>query len=701
MDAMRQSRGRKAFTLILSLALLTIVFSVIPGSLAAAATAGGSTDPVVLDDGAQTGLAGHLYLLEDPSCRMTLADVLDPKSAVRFRRLNGDLNMGYNHSAIWIRCTLLRTDRFPSSSWLRIFPPGVDYLTAYVQSGNDPVKASSYEQFRLGDHVPYAERPTMNPSFFVPLSLKAGKPACVYLRIRTSGTVTASAAVHTSHDMVRHTYANILMQGGNLGIFLLISLLNFIYFIRIGDRIFLYFALYAFFFFIIFLSIGGMLAIVLPSVQHLVSDALVGIGFGGATITMSVFLARIFADELSPVSRVFLHVIVLLGWLLTVSPLLGLYTKVASLSLIGLMLLPLFVTNWLNIKAFRKKAPLALLYLVTFGLMNIGLSLHFLRQVGVVPSLWWNTYNLQVISLLHVVFISIALGERLHAAEKRALLAARGSERKAVELAHDMTGQIRESQASLEVALASEKSALEQQRRFLSMLSHEYRTPLTVIRGNLGIIDIQESAKKSDYQEELAAMHLAVDRLVEVMDVSLERSRLNDTEIEGETVRMEFAPFIASQVETVQAMWPRRRFMFSETANQQEIACSPKGLRTVIFNLLDNARKYSPPDSPVEIECRIEHDEAVMTIRNQGTGIDPEEEPLFEKYARGRNSSGTSGAGIGLWLVRHIIGQHKGTVELEASGACIIAIVRLPLAGTTGQAAEIPLASPSAASASL
>ena len=245
--------------------------------------------------------------------------------------------------------------------------------------------------------------------------------------------------------------------------------------------------------------------------------------------------------------------------------------------------------------------------------------------------------------------------------------------------------ELRNSKSRLEIALASERQALEQQRRFLSMLSHEYRTPLAVISGNLDIIDFQEASKNSGYDEELAAMHQAVYRLVEVMDISLERSRLSEPGTQGGMQRIAVAPFLSSKVDLMQEMWPFHIFNYTKTFDSQAIIGDPQSLKTALFNLLDNARKYSLPGTPIEVESHIEQDEVVITIQNQGTlFIGEKEENFFETCIRGVNGNDTSGAGVGLWLVRQIVEQYSGQVKLVGNGAYVTATLCFPFADGTG-----------------
>ncbi len=222
---------------------------------------------------------------------------------------------------------------------------------------------------------------------------------------------------------------------------------------------------------------------------------------------------------------------------------------------------------------------------------------------------------------------------------------------------------------------------VERLQRFLGMISHEYRTPLAIIRSNLDLIKLKNKAGNFSYKVEISKINRAIDRLVEVMEVSIEETRVSRSQKASTLTRFPIVPVLSSQVETFRKMWTERSIDYSETAGSCKIFGEASQIKFAIFNLLDNARKYSPPDSEIEVECSVEHDDAVIRIRNEGAGFTRKEgESFFEKYFRGNNSVNTAGAGLGLWLVRNIINQHKGKVSLEGKVSGVEATIRLPLA---------------------
>ncbi len=646
--------------LLITLAIALLLVFAMPGAVK---TGKASTAPLLLDRAPQAELAGHFDYLNDFSGKLTLADILDQKNAIGFRHLKGNLNEGYSHKAVWLRFAISRTSRFPAEAWLLLYPSYLDHVTVYLQSGIDPSRASSWRQIQLGDHIPVADRPVPVPDFFMPLSLDLNTPVTIYVRVQTISSLKFGASVSTRRDMIRQTETNLMFQGGYLAIFIVIALLNLIYFLRIKERLFLYFALYALAVSINYLSISGMLSLILPGSAHLLSGYLADIGKGGGILLFSVFLTRLFAEELTLFTGYYLKAMMVIGVLTVLSDSLGFYIEMAPVTSLGVLFL-FFVVSWLNFKAIKNNKPGGMFFFTVFGISNLGYFIHFLQLLGLVPLEWWSVNNVQYASLLNIILMTLALAERLRETEKRATAALRDSELKNVEL-------------------AAERVATERQQRFLTMVSHEYRTPLAIIRSSLDIMELQMSGHYPENSSELDKMKRAVHRLVEVMDVSLEKSRLSDFREKEGKVRTLFAPLMASEVEEIRALLPKRTFIFAISLTDHEVNAEQYYLTTALFNLLDNAQKYSPPDSVIDVDCRGEGGEVVIKIRNQFNGIlTNETEQLFNKYQRGSNSNNTNGSGLGLWLVREIIQWHNGTVTLEKSDTHIMVTVRLPLADT-------------------
>ena len=646
--------------------------------------------PLMLGERSANELAGHMELLKDPSLSLGFTDVLKAAGNGRFHPLEGNLNNGYKREACWVRLTIERNASFPEKSWLRLKPNYVNYLTLYIQTpGHDPLLASSYHIVRLGNHIPALQRPVLHPDFVVPLVLPASEPVIIYARVFSNSSISLAGNIHTTEDLRDYTNLHVIIQSALLGIFLTILLINVIFYISTRDKLFLYYSFYLLAGIIVNFAVEGVMTLLFPSIVHLVSDYLVYGGIGLNILVYSEFSRSLFSKAAGRWSMRYMRLLSLFGLVIIVSVPLGFYPMIAPLGFIGLLAL-VAIQLVLN-QRLRAYFPGSEIYIVlAFAVNALGYFHMLLRLIGIIPlGFLWDMNTLQFTSLFHITLISIALSRRVLMAERvlteqvqQALNISKETEKKALALASDMTQELRKSKEMLEVAFVAERQALDQQHRFLSMLSHEYRTPLAVISGNLDLIDFQERrGKQSGYDEELSAMHLAVDRLVDVMDVSLKRSRLTAPGRNGEFQIIAVAPFLSLQLGLMLTIWPHRTFHYTEAAGNQNIVGDPQQLKIALFNLFDNAAKYSPSTSVIDVESHIDHGDVVITIQNLGECFKGEEgEDFFDKFTRGANSTNIAGAGVGLWLVRQIIEQHHGQVRLDSVASHIVATVRIPLA---------------------
>jgi PAS domain S-box-containing protein len=224
---------------------------------------------------------------------------------------------------------------------------------------------------------------------------------------------------------------------------------------------------------------------------------------------------------------------------------------------------------------------------------------------------------------------------------------------------------------------------VERLHRFLSMISHEYRTPLAVMRTNLDLIKIKHKMGKYSNSQEFAKIERSIARLVEVLEVSIQESRMADRHKSlVNRHELHLATVIKSQVDTFSGIWKERRVVFDNCPDDIMIYGEESGIKFAIFNLLDNARKYSPEETTITIKCFCKAENSVTIVVGNKLLSDLSEEELemfFEKYHRGSNTSNTAGAGLGLWLVKNIVTQHDGSITLAKTGTRIEATITLPV----------------------
>jgi PAS domain S-box-containing protein len=207
---------------------------------------------------------------------------------------------------------------------------------------------------------------------------------------------------------------------------------------------------------------------------------------------------------------------------------------------------------------------------------------------------------------------------------------------------------------------------------FLATLSHELRNPLAPLRSSLEIVKRLASAPPNA-SAALAIMDRQMSHLVRLVDDLLEVSRITrgQVELRREQVRLDAA--IRSAIETSEPLIRagNHRLIVSFPDEPLLLDADPMRLAQIFGNLLNNAAKYMEKGGQIEISARRDGEEAVVTIRDSGDGIAPEQLPkLFEIFTRGERSSrrNQSGLGIGLALVRRLTEMHGGRVEAASGG---------------------------------
>ena len=263
-----------------------------------------------------------------------------------------------------------------------------------------------------------------------------------------------------------------------------------------------------------------------------------------------------------------------------------------------------------------------------------------------------------------------------------------------------------ESQRTLarQAALLAEQLAQEQrlallQRNFVSMASHEFRTPMTIIDGHARrLIKMKDSISPAEIGERAGKVRSAVLRMTQLIENLLNSSRL----IDGgggqyfHPAEMDMATLLQEVCELHREMVPGAHIAEHIATAPMPMLGDPKLLFQVFSNLLSNAIKYSPDGGVIAVDAALAADGIVVAVTDHGIGIPAADfDRLFERYHRGSNVSGIVGTGVGLYLVKMVVDMHGGTVTVksqEGEGSRFtIRLPRRPAAATeTTAIAEAP-----------
>jgi PAS domain S-box-containing protein len=254
------------------------------------------------------------------------------------------------------------------------------------------------------------------------------------------------------------------------------------------------------------------------------------------------------------------------------------------------------------------------------------------------------------------------------------------------ELVDQATGDLKAKAEELRQALAKEKELNELQRRFVSMASHEFRTPLAMIDATAQRMKSQADKNRltpDDAIQRVGKIRAAVQRMTLLMESTLDAARMEEGKISIKIVPCDIGKVMSEVCARQQEIALVHVITYEGADLPETIQADTGALEQVFTNLLSNAVKYAPDAPNIEVKTRREGHQVVISVRDHGIGIDTEDlHRIGERFFRAKTSTGIVGTGIGLNLVRTLVEMHGGTMFLDSKkGEGSTFTVLLPIAG--------------------
>lgn len=218
-------------------------------------------------------------------------------------------------------------------------------------------------------------------------------------------------------------------------------------------------------------------------------------------------------------------------------------------------------------------------------------------------------------------------------------------------------------------ALAQEKELSELKSRFISIASHEFRTPLTTILSSAELLEHYShrwsDAKKLDY---LKRIQVAVRHMVELINDVLVVGKSDAGKQAFEPAPLDLIAFCGTIVNEIQPDSQQPQPIdFRARGDCANAVMDERLLRHILSNLLSNAVKYSPPGSPIEFSLHGRDGQVIFEVSDHGIGIPPEDlAHLYDTFHRARNVGTIAGTGLGLTIVKRSVDLHRGTIQVDS-----------------------------------
>lgn len=590
-------------------------------------------------------LARSVEFFLDRSKELTIEDILAARSPIDFQSnetlsLRGDAN-----AVAWVRFSLQRESGAPSDWVIQLFPNWLDDVKVYVQNANGIRLLTE-----LGDQHPFSGRTvkTSQLAFSAPVD---ETPQTFYLRIQTHGPIPFGLnawqqAGQEKEELGRTVFYSI--YAGGVGVMILMALVFWVW--TRGAVHFLY-ALFLTTASLLIFSFQGYASSLLFPDDPIVADRFLDAMVCAFISSSTLFVGHLFSYR---------HYSALAARLLWLT---ALFFAVCIPFSMGGMLLPFawevgflgilmaaFNNVFLGWLILKRRAYQHAIPAVAFFLVNTSWVLYGAAQLGFLNLEYSATLNLltQISRIVNLGLINVAVASRWVQIELR------------------LQSEGENSARSMKMA---EKAMEERtkQREFVAVISHEFRTPLAIVSAVSHALEVSPSGKDERVKSGMMKIRKAVNRLTIIIENILLDDALEMNSERAKKEKFDLRDVIGDARVTG---LPEEDSRLNVTLVEGPLIFEGDRLRIemALRNIIQNALKYSPPASAIDLRCQVIENVFSVDVSNSGSPIpESERSTLFERYFRGAHSSRIPGSGLGLHISRAIARQHGGDVVLISS----------------------------------
>lgn len=232
----------------------------------------------------------------------------------------------------------------------------------------------------------------------------------------------------------------------------------------------------------------------------------------------------------------------------------------------------------------------------------------------------------------------------------------------------DTLEKLKESKNDLSLALSKEKDLGEMKSAFVSMASHEFRTPLSTILSSASLLAKYKSTEEQEKRDKhIQRIKSSVINLNNILNEFLSLGRIEEGKIKANFSWFNIKETIYDQYTEMSDIFKADQKIDFVHKGPAIVHLDPNLFKNILINLLSNAAKFSGENTTIYLRTVVEESEILFSIRDEGMGIsEKDQEKLFEIFFRGNNAENISGTGLGLHIVLKYTDMMKGKLELKS-----------------------------------
>jgi signal transduction histidine kinase len=609
----------------------------------------GQAQALLLDpEASHLGTAGYLQRLDDPEGSL---DPVHANASQDWRELPGNLNASFTRSTIWLRLEVTATQ--PGQWVLLLGNALLDEVQIYARTPSGSWRSLGAS----GENLPRQLWPVDYRRPALQLDLTEPGEHTLLVRLAARNALNTKFEIWQRLAFDNHSRREGLFFGLYYGFYLLLICLHalFWYFTR-APLSGLFLAYIGLCVHNEVLSLGLVQQI--TGISGPWSDRLLGLGMA-TVLPVATLLIRdllVLAPSFPRVARWLVWPSTALCTLCAILILLGQYDLgVVPMQLFTLVLI--LVVNSLGLWLLHRRHPPAAFFLIAFVPYDAAIFLAYLRNMGVLPVNFVTDHISALGTMLHMVLLSLWLLGRYERQR-------RTNERQQIQLEAEIAQQ-QQREGELLQSLELERRVRQEQRDFVAMVSHEFRTPLAVISTSAQQLARNLDAPPDKTLARSQNIRAAVKRLLALVDDCLADDRMAEPLQPPHQTPVD----LHALIDGLGQDFAPGRITCDHAMGTRQFATDPALLRIALRNLLANANRHAPEGASVQVTTRHEAGQLRIAVSHPAARIPPEEQPhLFQRYWRGQGAQQQPGAGLGLYLVRRIAEKLGGTVALTSAG---------------------------------
>lgn len=248
----------------------------------------------------------------------------------------------------------------------------------------------------------------------------------------------------------------------------------------------------------------------------------------------------------------------------------------------------------------------------------------------------------------------------------------------------ELENEVRERKKAEEEAqrsLERERELHELKSKFVSIASHEFRTPLSTVLSSVSLIDqYHQNGQPEKIIKHVQRIKTSVSHLIAILNDLLSLGKLDEGRIEITKEPIIIKEFLQEVSEEMSMLKEGQKLKINCGFKAATIRSDTRILRNVMFNLISNASKYSEVNKNIYIDCNMVGDDIVFSVRDEGIGIPKEDQKfMFDRFFRASNAGNVQGTGLGLNIVKRYVELLNGTITFTSQyGSGSIFVVSIP-----------------------